>query len=150
MSAKTFGKNPVNKRGGHNRKSSSVLKAEGGYRADRHSERIDAQIEPKGKPRKPRGLENYQKKLWDDIVSTFPVAALGDIDTTMLTELLAWYGRYKNADELQDQCKAWDRFAKLATEYGLTPSSRAALKFHDKTPEEDHFENLLDRFKGVA
>ncbi len=133
-------------------KSSAKHKRDGGYRKDRHGNRMDAQM-PAGKmPVKPKGLTVPQHHLWDTICNELPPGIVGAMDTASLTELMRIYRLMTEAGAaLEGDATAreprlaysnyLDRWLKLCNEFGLTPAARTRIKVpegYDKK-EEDPF-----------
>ena len=148
------------KSGGRNRKASAQLEAEGGLRKARHANRSD--ISPaKGFPKKPAKLSKEQNRIWDAIVDQIADKALGTVDRDSLIELVetwelmvACRNRLKNDPVDKDTRIAWsayfDRWLRLAQEFGCTPNARAALKVPAGDDDEsDAFANILGRMSGV-
>ena len=49
---------------------------------------------------------------------------LGSIDTTMLEEMCVWHFQYEKsikADDTMTAARCFDRFAKIAREFGMSP-----------------------------
>lgn len=149
----------VKGRSGRRPKPTAVLKATGGYRKDRHGNRLDT-VAAVGKPQKPDGLSPIQSALWDDVVDNLPEGVLGSIDTIGLTCLVDWYGIYctlmdrveEDITDLQMQrsaSKVWRCFHQIALDYGLTPSSRARLQIPPRQSDtESNFEAIIARMGG--
>lgn len=135
--------------GGHNRKSTEDLLTGGGFRSTRHADRLDANQSPPGKPRKPRGLGQYGKQVWDDVVKSLPDSVLGTIDSTVLAEMCRWYQDYRTAESFSVRCKCWDKFHRIALDYGMTPSARAAMRVPLPDKEANPVIELMNRHKSA-
>ena len=144
--------------GGHNRKPTSVLKREGGFRRCRHGDRSDINYDPTElKP--PRGLGRDGAWLWRLVVDATPRGVLTTVDTPQLFALCKWWGRWRrldrksdlNAFQLRQMLQSWKQFSQLATQFGLSPSARAGLKVPTQTPDplEDPFLKLMAMRDGA-
>lgn len=138
--------------GGHNKKPTAVLKAEGTYRPDRHGRNGD-NVPADGWPEKPAGLTPMQERLWDDVVTYLPASCLGSLDTASLRDMVRLYGIYTDLLSLVEQdptdqktlnaCfKAFDRFWKYAQDYGLTPVARSRLQVPKNSDDDNPLEAL--------
>ena len=142
--------------GGKNRKPTAALKKEGGYRESRHGGRADAVCNV-GNLKKPDNITDMQSELWDAVVETLPKGLLGKIDSPMLLGLVRWYEVYSRAmtileqdpsdtDAMNQAGKAWDRFWRTASEFGIGPSNRARLQAPPQdTNDENPFHAILSR-----
>lgn len=126
-------------------KPTEVLKNQGTFRGDRHARRSDT-ARVSGVPQKPVGLTPQQDFIWNEVVSFLPPESLGSIDTTIMRDMLRWYAVYSESMSMLEQdienknlrttaTAAWDRFIKLAVEYGMTPVARARLQLNGADEE---------------
>lgn len=142
--------------GGHNIKPTAKHKVDGGYRTDRHGNRVDAIHTPPGAPEPPKGLTKAQLEFWTQIVLAMPPDALGRIDSYTLHELLelwaiavkarkSWKRDPSDKESRIAYTSAIDRVFKIGAEYGMTPASRARLRVPVADDEDDPFQELIDR-----
>jgi P27 family predicted phage terminase small subunit len=103
----------------------------------------------KGRPPKPRHLEDKAKRKWEWLVQRLGEMGVLTMADGLALELLAdAYGEYREAravlrkqgltfiagdvvrprPEVQIANKAWARVAKMLIEFGLTPSARVRLQ----------------------
>lgn len=79
-----------------------------------------------------------QDRVWETVANRLPEGCLGEIDTASMTEMVAVYGFLQDAksqlaDDPTDKdariaySTYFDRWMKLATEFGMTPVARAKL-----------------------
>lgn len=124
--------------GGHNAKTTEQHLADGTYQACRHGDRIDNE-QAEGTPIKPDELDEIESQLWDEMVAYLPDAVIGRADTMALRELCRWYSLYRNAfaawqcDPLDKDSRlaasaSWDRFWRIARDFGVTPVERTRLQ----------------------
>ncbi len=145
-----------------NRKTTEELKASGGYRKDRHGNRADVSPAP-GEPIRPEGMTPGQAQIWDSVLASLPAAAIGEKDESAMVELIETYQRMRDVGALLAEnrtdkdnriayCAFFDRWLKLAQEFGLTPRSRAAIKVPtggEQDEETDTFAELMSRYESV-
>lgn len=117
----------------------AVLKVHGGYRADRHGERMD-NVPVSGSPHKPEDLEVPGATLWDRIVATHAKRqTLGEVDTESLATLCFTYDLMVKTRELlkidptDKDCRCsylgyLSAVDKIGAKFGWTASDRANLK----------------------
>ena len=149
--------------GGHNAKTTAQHEADGTSQKCRHGERADN--EPaKGKPERPSDLDDVEQALWDEVVTYLPDGCVGRVDTTALREMCRWFALYRNAmglfssDPLDKDARlaataAWDRFWRIAQDFGATPVARTRLQSGDdsdgkdkpKGPMQEMYELLASR-----
>ena len=141
--------------GGHNAKTTEQHKADGTYQKCRHEKRVD-NAPAKGKPVKPSDLGSVESSVWDEVVSFLPETTTGRVDTIALREMCQWYGVYRKcihimqSDPLDRDARAgatacWDRFWRIAQDFGATPVSRARLQVPtepQKSPAGSPMEDL--------
>lgn len=116
--------------------------ADPGYRADRHAESGDA-VPATGTPMPTRKLDAHGLCLWGAVVPGLIAAKIvGEADSQYLTDMCFWYSVHERAMKLVDEALeggkiptavtaaaiAWDKFDKIASRFGLTPSDRAKLR----------------------
>jgi len=105
-----------------------------------------------GSPQKPRGLTLEASKLWNHIVPQLEQSGVASkVDSPALQSMCEWWSSYRENYKAYRQkepgsieagrcltaaTKSFDRFVKLASEFGLTPASRNALDV--KQSEADH------------
>jgi P27 family predicted phage terminase small subunit len=145
--------------GGHNRKATATLKAEGGYRTERHDKRADTHVLP-ASLQSPKHLGEAGRDLWRRVVTSLPEALITNLDPDSLTQFCDLADSYAKirpvflADPIDKDIRiaymaviaAMDR---LGRQFGWTPQSRASLqlpKAEDK--EESAFGVLLARMSG--
>ena len=120
----------------------SVLRQRNTYRPAEHRDRCDELYG--GDPQMPRNLDPDAEKMWHQLLEATPAGVLAAADTSMLSGLVRWWSIWKSADakvqetadgdiKLHRNCvllagHAWDRFARLAMDFGLTPTARTKLK----------------------
>lgn len=145
--------------GGHNRKTTAKLKAEGGYRATRHRDRADQFVKPV-EIVPPKHLRKAGKELWRRVVESLPESIVTELDTDSLAMFCSLADMYENlrpqfaSDPLDKDLRiaflaVVDRMDKLGRQFGWTPQSRAGLslaKSDDK--DESAFSALLSRMSG--
>ena len=145
--------------GGHNRKSTAQLKAEGGYAVNRHRDRADETIKPT-KLKRPTHFKKIGRDAWDRIVSALPEALLTSLDPdslTMYCDLLENYHKLRplfSADPLDKDTRiafmaTIDHLDKIGRQFGWSPQSRSGLKLpENKREDESAFGVLLSRMSG--
>lgn len=132
--------------GGHNAKTTAEHHRDGTFQKCRHEKRAD-NGDAKGYPEKPANLTKIQSKLWDEMVGFLPDGVVGGADTMALRELCNWYQQYISAMELWKECPidkharlsacaAWDRFWRIAQEFGCSPVARTRLQQHEGDGEK--------------
>lgn len=143
-----------NSNSGRRPKSTAHLQLHGGYRADRHGNRVDSKAA--GRPERPKGLSKPAQWLWDLVVNE--LAALGvvkKLDTAHLWSMCEMWGLYResmklalaaptNKDARIAAVSYLAAFEAAAAKCGLTPADRAKLT---ATPEQqaDPFEEFLKK-----
>ncbi len=80
-------------------KTKSELLAAGTYRADRHADRVDDQFS-KEPPTPPAELSRAEKKLFRQIVASYPVGTLTPSDSIILTLAVRWYLEWQALDAI--------------------------------------------------
>ena len=145
--------------GGRPPKATATLKAEGGYRATRHRDRVDVNIAP-AKLAIPKHLGEAGRDLWQRVVGSLPEALLTSLDPDSLTQFCDMADAYAKirpvfiADPIDKEIRisymavvsAMDR---LGRQFGWTPQSRAGLQMGKKEDkEESAFGVLLARMSG--
>jgi P27 family predicted phage terminase small subunit len=145
--------------GGQNRKSTAVLKAEGGYRSERHEKRADSMVPPANLPI-PKHLGEAGRDLWQRVVGSLPEALLTSLDPDSLSQFCDMADAYAKlrpvflADPIDKEIRisymavvsAMDR---LGRQFGWTPQSRSGLQMGKKEDkEESAFGVLLARMSG--
>lgn len=124
--------------GGHNAKTSAEHERDGTYRKHRHENRADKKAAI-GKPAKPADLDDIESLVWDEVASYLPDGCVGRGDTMALREMCRWYSVYRNAmaaiecnpldkDARLSATAYWDRFWRIAKDYGATPVERTRLQ----------------------
>lgn len=127
-------------------------------------------LEPKPKrdlPRCPSHLDKTAKAMWRKLSKELHVlGVLTNIDTELLSAYCQVYSRWKNAELMLQKSgevikttngnliqnpylaianRAIEQMAKLASEFGMTPSSRSRIKINE--PEElDELDKLQSLF----
>jgi len=120
---------------------------EGTYRPDRHGERLDG-LAPVGKPKKPPGLSESERKMWNFVVRSLPSGVLSAADTFVLIGAVRWFCRWSRLMGVGDYkatCQAaaaWKGFMSAAGQLGLSPQSRAKIKA-PMAPIKDPMSDLL-------
>ena len=110
-------------------KPTATLKLEGGYRDDRHGDRVD-QVVVGDKPRKPQHLKGPAATAWKHLVETTPEGVYGEQDTEVLTAYCEAWGKYRAAADAGEDAKMWralQHFIKLAGKVGAGPVDRTRL-----------------------
>ena len=131
--------------GGHNAKTTAELQASGTYKPHRHAGRVDNVPTP-GTPTMPEGLTKEQESLWSEVVDLLPDGCVGSLDNAALCSMLEWYGLYRTAmrklkrDSLNKEARyaakdAFDRFWRVAQDFGLSPVARARLQVEPGEPK---------------
>jgi P27 family predicted phage terminase small subunit len=145
--------------GGRPPKATATLKAEGGYRTERHDKRADTHVLP-ASLQSPKHLGEAGCDLWRRVVTSLPEALITNLDPDSLTQFCDLADSYAKirpvfiADPIDKDIRiaymaiiaAMDR---LGRQFGWTPQSRASLqlpKAEDK--EESAFGVLLARMSG--
>jgi len=142
--------------GGHNRKATRELKADGGFRSHRHGDRADVKI-PVAKLSPPEILTDAQRELWLRVVSTLPVGLVTKLDQELLLaycdqwEAYLMLRRSYLADPIDKDIRisyksCVDTLDKLGRQLGWSTQSRPALQMpSDKDDNDDPFSTFLDR-----
>ena len=144
--------------GGHNAKTTAQHIEDGTYQAIRHSSRADAEVAI-GNPQKPAGLDDIESSLWDDLTDFLPDGCLGGADTVALREMCQWYGVYRKSmqsfsddpldkDARMATCATWDRFWRIAQDFGATPVARARLQIGGDSGASEGNEPV-DRYASI-
>lgn len=146
--------------GGHNRKSVEQLKADGGFRADRHGQRAELVIES-NPPEPPPHLSELGTVIWNRIVGELPPAILNRLDSQSLSvycDLCELYSKLRPKfldDPIDPEIRiayfgTLDRMDKIGRQFGWSPHSRSALQMPktEDAKEEDNFAELMARMKG--
>jgi len=126
---------------GPRRKPMVIKKAEGNRRKVAKSELID-DIDPGGTPEMPDFDDPVATEFWRRHVPVLMRAGLASAaDEAKLITMCEWWARYRRLDEtgglrnLNELCKCFDRWSKLAGQFGMSPVDRAGL--HPKAPKSD-------------
>lgn len=145
--------------GGHNRKRTEQLKAEGGLRKHRHENRADVLV-PAAKVSAPSHLGEAGRELFDRIVDTLPKSLItkATIESLgMYADLWECYLSLRPqflADPIDKDIRisymsVVDRIDKIGRQFGWTPLALSGLKVPEKPDEaDDVFEALLSRMSG--
>ena len=145
--------------GGHNRKTTAKLKAEGGYRATRHRDRADQHAKPAAIVA-PKHLGKTGKTLWSQVVESLPESLITSLDASalaMFCQLADVYEKLRpefEADPIDKDLRisflsVVSQMDRLGRQFGWTPQSRAGLTIaqaDDK--DESAFSALLSRMSG--
>ena len=137
-------------------KTTAALKAAGTYRADRHAGRMDA---APGSPIPRADLDDEKRELFAQIVENLPKSLVSELDSAALGMICDLYAIYRDAEriwraDLLDTdarlaaCSAFDRFWKVAMQFGLTPGFRARLIVPADPEDDEPFDQLLGRLGG--
>lgn len=120
------------------------LKLHGGYRKDRHANRLDV-VPPEGSPVCPAEFDAQQKEIWQSVIELYAKSdALGRVDSAELIALCETWGLYRaavslaKADPIDKEIRCatvayLTMFDRLASKFGLTPTARASIKLETKT-----------------
>ena len=116
---------------------------DGTLRLDRHGT-DDQAFNADGAPQRPANLDEHGAAIWDTVVADLQSKrVVARMDTIQLTEMCAWYGRYKRFAQAVDNlgpldtevyrlttlaAMAWKAFDSLAGQFGLNPVARARLR----------------------
>ena len=131
------------------RKPTELLKASGGFRADRHGNRLDAAIVSHDKPYKPAWLTGPAVAVYDAIVESLVGSALASSDVWLIAGAARWWTVWRKFDGKiktgrGDQYKlvmlatmAWKNFEKCAAKLGLSPVDRARLQLESGPKGEE-------------
>lgn len=144
--------------GGQNRKSTHQLKADGGYRRDRHGRRVDQMVAP-ATLTPPDHLSDIGRAAWIRITGSLDPSLITDLDVDSLTAfcdcLEAYSGirpKYLAAPTDKDARIAFyaalDRMDKLGRQFGWSPQSRAGIQAPGDDSEGSVFESLLARMNN--
>lgn len=135
-------------------KSTQVLKLQGTYRKDRHSDRVDVQFSA-GEPEKPADLDTDASWLWDTVVGNMPERGKSRIDAPLLLGMARWWSQWRRFDaELRDgvgdpykvmvmAAAAWKQFEGCASRFGMSPAARASLKLPADEPAKGKLAEFL-------
>lgn len=124
--------------GGHNAKTTEQHIADGTFQKVRHGKRADNKPAI-GKPEKPPELNEVESAVWDQMVTYLPDGTLGRVDSVALREMCRWYAVYCeamqllaadpiNKDARLSATACWDRFWRIASDFGATPVARTRLQ----------------------
>jgi phage terminase small subunit len=109
----------------------AILEARGSWRAGTREAEPDP---PDAESSAPCGLEGEALALWNDLVSQLTDAKmLKTTDLMMLKVLCQTYADWKAAETVTARHACAPVLARLAREFGLTPSSRTGIVV-EKTP----------------
>ena len=131
-------------------KPSATLRASGGFRADRHADRLDENWQ--GGLVEPPGMLKRERDEWARLVQMIPDGILVGVDGEALLQYIRWkhllnqnikkagkdYKAFCIASGAQKQLNA------LAAQLGFTPRARASIKLQIASEEEDPLDNLAD------
>lgn len=145
--------------GGHNRKRTEQLKAEGGIRKHRHENRADVIIPP-ASVSTPEHLGEAGRELFERIVATLPkslitkatIESLGmyaDLWECYLSLRPQFLANPVDKDIRISYMSVVDRIDKLGRQFGWTPLSLSGIKVPEQPDkDEDVFESLISRMSG--
>ena len=139
----------------NHRKPNSVHAMAGSWRGDRHGTRHD-RPRLEGMPEPPDDMSSAAKEHWDEIVPQLIEAnVVRQIDQHALSHLCETHSLLKatamrlredpiDRDARLSFSQYFDRWARLAAQFGLTPQSRNHIAA-EVPREEDKRQQLLDR-----
>ena len=145
--------------GGHNAKTTEQHLADGTYQKCRHGSRADhPDNQPElGPPVKPDGLDPIEAEVWDDVAGHLPDGCVHRGDSLALREACRWYYTYRRSMQLLEDdpldkdarltaTACWDRFWRIARDFGATPVERTRLQAPPGDPkEQDSPESVLNK-----
>jgi len=129
------------------RKPVELLKLDGTYRADRHSDRSDNIAH--GRPEPPEWLDDDALFAWEIITANFHPSVLKATDTLTLAAACKWWSRWRRFDRQLDvpevdpykisvmAATAWKACEKCLSKLGLNPTDRAKLRAEPDEQTED-------------
>lgn len=140
--------------GGHNRKPTSVLKEQGGYKKYRHENRIDQHIAVE-KPEMPAHLGEIGQKTWKRLMESLPLGVVTKLDLDSLVSYCDLIEAYMTirpsflADPIDKNVRhaymaTIQQLDKIGRQFGWSPQSRAGITTTQETKEEDPFEAWLN------
>lgn len=142
-------------------KSKEQLKREGGYREDRHADRIDLRQENFKSLNKepPQHMGNYAKDCWRYQVENLPEESLTTLDHFSLMIFCDMYEVYCKSRQIlkndaldskarQAMMSAAQAMDKIGKQFGWTPQSRAGIPQVEKDDDDDAFSSLIASMKG--
>ncbi|MBN1807196.1 MAG: phage terminase small subunit P27 family [Sedimentisphaerales bacterium] len=154
---------------GRSRKPTKRLKLHGTYREDRRY--VDEPTPEVGIPRRPKFLTGEARKEWERIAPLLAkMKCLTEWDRSLLTAYCFEWGLYVqlcrkvkfkdltmdtiNSNKIQNPLltarnRALKNFKEIATEFGLTPSSRTRLSV-SKADDENPFRAFMDRNRNAG
>ena len=148
-------------RTGRPAKPTVQLRREGTFDTSRHSDRVDDSYD--GVPEKIRGLGKDGLYCYEMITGSTPPNILVHIDSLSLFGLCKWWAEFRDWErkmsspvgtekDMRNAGFAWDKFSKLASEYGLTPASRTKLRANNseqsKTAPGDPLAAMIESRAG--
>ena len=116
-----------------------LLEGNRGHRPIPNEARVETDL-----PEPPRWLDRIARAEWRRMVG--PLHAMGILTATDVTMLEAYcriYSEWRKAESLNDQIKAVKELRLIASEFGMTPSSRAKVATGAKKEDVDPFEELV-------
>jgi len=156
---------PQKGQGGRPPKPLAMHIAEGTYNATRHADRNEVHAD--GEAIDLIGLESiwpHGAKLFGDLVERLSQHGFATgLDSANLSAMCYWWGEFvaiSTAEPLASQQaeasrqirkdKAFTQFAKIAGQYGLSPTARASLNESAPTAETNPFERFLEASKRLS
>ena len=124
-----------------------------GYKETKHGNRLDLGGAI-GAPRRPEGLDPEEAEIVDDVLMAMPHGVLGQLDTHGLRMMCDFHKVYRsamaewikypnNAKARISALAAFDRFLKLAYQFGFTPNARASMQRTEAA--DDTFDEILEK-----
>lgn len=144
--------------GGHNRKTTAQLKAEGTFDTSRHRNRVDIACKNEY-PEMPSSLNQDGKELWQKVCDVLPKEVVTRLDGDSLRTYCECYQLYRKvypmylADPLDKELRlAWqgaiDRLDRLGRQFGWTPQARAGIHMPEEKEDIDPFEEFIKERAG--
>ena len=106
----------------------------------RPSRQIQNEVQPKGKPKRPRGLSTIEAKHWNyNIPKLVELGIATDLDQNALESMVRWWGLYSEAMEARNvnaAQKSFNAWFKIAGTFGMMPAERSKLAHIGKPADE--------------
>ena len=147
----------------------AILKLQGTYRHDRHSDRIDAVEGREGVPECPKWFDREGKSAWSRVTASLgELHLLSPDDWQKLAGLCQEWSVYVRTSKRLNAMKATDsgwssteavklksintaafnNYCRVCGDFGLDPVSRGKIKVEKKEPVGDALDELMKRKSG--